>query len=89
MQKSKYNETQIVKILKTKESGMKVADICRQYGISEQTFYRWQSKYSGMESGDIKRLKLMEEENPKLKQLLGEKELDIQALKAALAGNYH
>lgn len=43
MQKSKYNETQIVKILKTKESGMKVADICRQYGISEQTFYRWQA----------------------------------------------
>ena len=81
MQKSKYNETQIVKILKTKESGMKVADICRQYGISEQTFYRWQSKYSGMEASDLKRLKDLEGENRRLKQMYADLSIDNALMK--------
>ena len=89
MRKSKFNEEQIVKILNAKQNGLKVGDVCRQYGISEQTFYRWQAKYGGMDASDVKRLKQLEGENQKLKQLLGEKELDIQALKAALEGNYH
>lgn len=89
MRKSKFNEEQIVKILNSKQNGLKVDDVCRQYGISQQTFYRWQSKYGGMDAADVKRLKSLEEENRRLKQLLGEKELDISALKAALEGNYH
>ena len=88
MKKSRFTEEQIVKILKLQENGLKVTEICRQNGISEQTFYRWKSKYGGMSVSEIKRLKELEAENRRLKQLIGEKELDILALKAALAKKY-
>ena len=88
MRKSRFSEEQIVKILNLHENGLKVAEICRQHGISEQTYYRWKSKYGGMEVAEIKRLKELEAENQKLKQLIGEKELDIIALKAALSKKY-
>ncbi len=88
MRKSRFSEEQIVKILKHHENGLKVAEICRQHGISEQTYYRWKSKYGGMEVSEVKRLKELEAENRKLKQLIGEKELDIIALKAALSKKY-
>jgi len=88
MRKSRFSEEQIVKILNLHENGLKVAEICRQHGISEQTYYRWKSKYGGMEVSEIKRLKELEAENQKLKQLIGEKELDIIALKAALSKKY-
>ena len=88
MRKSRFSEEQIVKILKLHEHGLKVAEICRQHGISEQTYYRWKSKYGGMEVSEVKRLKELEAENRKLKQLIGEKELDIIALKAALSKKY-
>jgi putative transposase len=88
MRKSRFSEEQMVKILKLQENGLKVAEICRQHGISEQTYYRWKSKYGGMEVSEVKRLKELEAENQKLKQLVGEKELDIIALKAALSKKY-
>ncbi len=88
MRKSRFSEEQIVKILTLHENGLKVAEICRQHGISEQTYYRWKSKYGGMEVSEVKRLKELEAENRKLKQLIGEKELDIIALKAALLKKY-
>jgi len=88
MKRSRYTEEQIVKILKLQENGLKVTEICRQNGISEQTFYRWKSKYGGMSVSEIKRLKELEAENRRLKQLIGEKELDILALKAALEKKY-
>lgn len=88
MKKSRFSEEQIVKILKHQENGLKVAEICRQNGISEQTFYRWKSKYGGMSVSEVKRLKELEAENRRLKQLIGEKELDILALKAALEKKY-
>lgn len=88
MRKSRYTEEQIVKILRLQENGLKVSEICRQQGISEQTYYRWKSKYGGMEVSEIKRLKGLEDENRRLKQLIGEKELDIVALKAALEKKY-
>ena len=88
MRKSRFTEEQIVNILRLHEKGLKVAEICRQHGISEQTYYRWKSKYGGMEVSDVKRLKALEVENRKLKQLIGEKELDIIALKAALGKKY-
>jgi len=88
MRKSRFTDEQIVKILKLQENGLKVAEICRQHGISEQTYYRWKSKYGGMEVSEVKRLKELEAENRRLKQLIGEKELDIVALKAALSKKY-
>ena len=86
MKRSRFTEEQIVKVLKLQENGLKVTDICRQSGICEQTFYRWKSKYGGMEVSE--RLKELEAENRRLKQLIGEKELDILALKAALEKKY-
>ena len=88
MKRSRFTEEQIVKLLKLQENGLKVTEICRQHGISEQTFYRWKSKYGGMSVSEIKRLKDLEAENRRLKQLIGEKELDILALKAALEKKY-
>ena len=88
MRKSRFTDEQIVKILQLHENGLKVAEICRQHGISEQTYYRWKSKYGGMEVSEVKRLKELEAENRRLKQLVGEKELDIVALKAALSKKY-
>jgi putative transposase len=78
---NRHSEEQIIRILKAHETGMKVADIIRQYGISEQTFYRWKSKYGGMEVNEAKRLRQLEEENRRLKQLVGDLTLDNQALK--------
>ena len=88
MKRTRFTEEQIVKILKLQENGLKVTEICRQHGISEQTFYRWKSKYGGMSVSEVKRLKELEAENRRLKQLIGEKELDILALKAALEKKY-
>lgn len=88
MRKSRYKEEQIIKILQEQEAGVKVSDITRKYGISEQTFYRWKSKYGGMDVSEAKRLKSLEEENRKLKQIVAEQTLDIEALKTALGKKY-
>lgn len=84
MKKKRYTEEQISKILKENESGVSVQDICRSYGISQNTFYRWRSKYGGMELSDIKKMKSLEDENAKLKKLLAEQMLENQAIKAVL-----
>jgi putative transposase len=88
MKQKRYSEEQIVKILGEQSAGVQASEIIRRYGISEGTFYRWKSKYAGMEVQEVKRLRQLEEENRKLKQLVAEKELDIQGLKAALEGKY-
>ncbi len=87
MKKGRFTEEQIISILKLHENGAKVADIVRQYGIAEQTFYRWKSKYGGMEVSEAKRLKQLEDENRRLKQLVGELSLDNQALKYIIEKN--
>lgn len=87
MKNTRFSEEQIIAILKLQENGMKVTEIIRQHGISEQTFYRWKSKYGGMEVSDAKRLKQLEEENRRLKQLVGEQALDIQGLKYIIEKN--
>jgi putative transposase len=69
MRKSKYSEHQIVGALKRAEAGAPVKDLCRELGISTATFYQWGSKYGGMEASDLKRLKALEEENRRLKQM--------------------
>ena len=79
--KKRFTEEQIINILKAHESGLKLTDILRQHGISEQTFYRWKSKYGGLEVSDAKKLKQLENENRRLKQLVGELTLDNHALK--------
>ena len=81
MKKSRFTEHQIVQILKQAEAGMKTADLCRQQGISETTFYNWKAKYGGMESADVKRLRELEAENQRLKRMYAELSLDHQILK--------
>jgi len=76
MNKSKYTEEQIAFALRQAELGTSVADVCRKLGVSEQTFYRWKSKYGGMLPSDMKRLKQLEEENAKLKKLVADLSLD-------------
>lgn len=81
MKKSRYSETQIVKILKEVETGKKVKDVCREYGIADATYYNWKSKYGGMEASDVKRLKELEDENRRLKHMYAELSLDHKLLK--------
>jgi len=83
-----YTEEQIIAVLKEGEAGAKVGDLCRKYGMSDATYYNWKSKYSGMTVSDLKRLKALEEENRRLKQIVGEQALDIRALKDLLSKNF-
>lgn len=79
--KKRFTEEQIVRILKEAEEGMAAIDVCRKHNISEQTFYRWKSKYGGMEVSEVKRLKALEKENEELKKIVAEQALDIRMLK--------
>lgn len=81
MKRSKFTESQIVNALKEYEAGKKAEDICRELGINRQTFYNWKKKYGGMETQDLKRLKELEEENRRLKQMYADLSLDHRILK--------
>ena len=81
MKKSKFTDAQILKVLKTQEEGKKVSEICREYGISEQTFYNWKSKYGGMTLSELQRVKELEAENARLKRIVAEQQLSIDVLK--------
>ncbi len=84
MRKSRFTEEQILSVLKTAASGVAVREVCRQHGITEATYYRWKSKYAGMNVSEAKRLRALEAENRRLKQLVAELTLDKQALTWAL-----
>ena len=88
MKRKRFTEEQIIGILKQAEAGGSNQEICRKNGITEQTFYRWRSKYGGMQVSDARRLKELETENRKLKQLLAEAHLDNAALKEVLTKNW-
>jgi len=81
MKQSKYSETQIVNFLKEAETGTPVAELSRKYGFSQSAFYKWKAKYSGMDTSALKRLKELEEENRRLKQMYANLSLEHQALK--------
>ena len=85
MKKSRFNETQIIAVLKEADAGMKVEDICRKHGISNAIYYNWKSKYGGMEASDVKRLRELEEENAKLKKMFADVSLENHAMKELFA----
>jgi putative transposase len=88
MKAKQYTEEQIIAVLKEAEAGAKVSDLCRKYGMSDATYYNWKAKYSGLTVSELKRLKALEEENRKLKQLVAEQALDNWALKELLSKNF-
>lgn len=88
MKKSKFNETQIINILNEKSSGITVAELCRKYGISDQTYYNWKSKYGGMTVDELKRLKELERENAQLKKMFAELSLENEAIKDILSKKF-
>ena len=81
MKRSRFTEEQIIGILKEQEPGQRTADVCRRHGISEATFYKYKSKYGGMQVSDAKRLRALEAENAQLKKRLAESMLDNAVLK--------
>jgi len=83
--KSSFTEEQIIRALKEVDAGAKAADVCPRLGVSEQTFYRWKGKYGGMEVSDAKRLKALEDENRRLKQMVADQALELQAAKLVLS----
>ena len=85
MKKARRTEEQIIGILAEHDAGAKCADLCRKHGMSEGTFHAWKAKYSGMTVSEARRLKVLEDENAKLKRLLAEQMLDIAAMKELLS----
>jgi len=81
MKRSKYSESQIVGILREADAGLQVTEICRKYGISGATYYKWKSKYGGLEVSDVRRLRELEAENAKLKRMYADLSLENEALK--------
>jgi putative transposase len=84
MKKSRFTESQIVAMLKQHEAGMRVADLCREHGITNATFYNWKAKYGGLDASQLKRIRELEEENSKLKRMYAELSLVHHALKDAV-----
>jgi putative transposase len=81
MKRSQYSESQIVGILKEADSGVAVKEVCRKYGISDATYYKWKSKYGGLDVSDVRRMRELEAENSKLKRMYADVSLENQALK--------
>jgi len=85
MKKSRFSESQIIRILKEADGGRKVVDICREHGASQATYDQWKAKFGGMEASDIRRLKELEEKNSKLKRMFANLSLENEALKDVIA----
>jgi putative transposase len=85
MRKSRFSEHQIIAILKEVEKGRAVKDVCREHSVSEASYYQWQTSYGGMEASDIRRLRALEDENHRLKQMFADLSLKNRALKDVIA----
>jgi putative transposase len=88
MKRSRFSDGQIIGILKEHQAGLSATELCRKYGVSDATFYKWRSKYGGMDVSDAKRLKALEDENAKLKKLLADQMLEASALRELLSKMY-
>ena len=88
MRKSRFTDEQIIGLLKEHHAGVSAADLCRKHGISDATFYKWRSKFGGMEVSEAKKLRALEDENAKLKRLLAESVMDNATLKEMLTKNF-
>ena len=88
MKRKRFSEEQIITVLKQAEGGLPLPELLRQHGISEGTYYRWKSKYGGLELSDAKRLRQLEDENRRLKRLVADQALDLQILKEVASGKY-
>ena len=88
MRRSRFSDEQIIGILKEHQAGLSASELCRKYGISDATFYKWRSKYGGMEVSEARRLKALEDENAKLKRLLADAMLDVSTLREMLGKNF-
>jgi putative transposase len=84
----RYSEEQIIKILREAEAGMSAVEVCRKHGVSEWSFYRWRRKYGGMDISEAKRLKVLEEENHRLKRIVARQALDIDLLREINSKNW-
>jgi len=82
--KSRFTEEQIIRALKEVDAGAKVDEVCRRLGVTQTTFYRWKSKFGGMEVSDARRLRTLEDENRRLKQMVADLSLDLQAAKIVI-----
>ncbi len=89
MRKSRFTESQIVGVLKELKAGVKAATICRKHGISGATLYNWRAKYGGLEVSDLRRLKELEDENRRLKKIVADQALNLEALKMVAEGNLY
>jgi putative transposase len=87
MRKSRFSEEQIIQAIKRMDAGLSAADVGRELGVNQYTLYRWKKKYGGLEVSDARRLRQLEDENSKLKRMVAEQALDIDALKVALGKN--
>ena len=87
MRGKRFSEEQIIGVLKEAEAGIPLADLTRKHGIAEGTYYRWKSKYGGLDLSEAKRLRHLEEENRRLKHLLADAMLDNAVLKDAISRN--
>lgn len=85
MRKARFTEHQIITVIKSVEAGRTVKDVCREAGISEATYYNWKSRYGGMEASDIKKIKDLEDENRRLKQMFADLSLENRALKDVMS----
>jgi putative transposase len=88
MPRKRHTEEQIIGVLKEADAGLKIDEICRKHGISDATFYKWRTKFGGMEVSDARRLRALEDENRRLKQIVADLTLDNQAIKAVLSKNF-
>ena len=88
MPRKRHTEEEIIGVLKEQEAGTKTDELCRRHGISVTTFYKWKAKFGGMEISDARRLRTLEDENRRLKHIVANQALDLQALKAINSKNF-